>query len=404
MHHINGPSSLGRRYACPASAEMERLHGIDRQSAAAETGEDLHDVVASILSPYRTSREAEDAEEQEAVLCCVSFAEGLSKDCTIRPRIEQQVVCRHKGTDLFYGTADFIVFQQDRIFVVDWKFYKVMPDPIDLTWQLTAYAVAAAQCYGFRKATGIAFMPYLADYLSWELDGALDDNLMAIQHVIDNTERENPPLQPGSHCRWCKAIHACPAVTTGLDELAKDLAPIKKVEKKREVKEHAERLLAEMDAAQIERLAGMLPYLEPAIEALRHRIREILRQSGVGKHNMSTLPYRLRHSDRRRVSNVLGIWEEMSDKLTPSDFIDCCTLSLPKLKRKWLAACPEMSPAEAKARFDYKVDQHCSYFSVESLVPVKEKKDVGRKQLEPGSEDSAETRSQSGIADPPVEG
>lgn len=241
-HDPNGPSRLAQREMCPGSLRLEtasmrdpsglELPGTSEdESDHSRRGRFLHDVIANCIAELTPPTEAMLVVEDEfrgedytdaldAVLLCWGWAMGRIGNHPIDGGdplilIEYRVDLADYGIGAG-GTVDLAIVWPGRCFdLTDWKF-GVTPtaDPL-VNRQMHAYALGIAQGYGCSSGEvsivqpdGMGVEPIRTAHYTPEMIARLAGE---IRYIVDETKREDAPLVPGEHCRWCKVINGCPA-------------------------------------------------------------------------------------------------------------------------------------------------------------------------------------------------
>lgn len=128
------------------------------------------------------------------------------------------------------GTIDAMLLEDDHAVVIDWKtgqdFAGLTADASD-NWQLRLYALAVSRAHRVDtvKVMIVRITPHGVRTTEYTLD-ALE--LDAVAGEVSSLVRSAPTSQPtpGSHCRRCKVVAACP--TTAAATTA--IAPVEPVE------------------------------------------------------------------------------------------------------------------------------------------------------------------------------
>lgn len=215
-HSPLGPSCLARRIACPASYRMERDEPDGPSSPDAARGTMLHDIVASLI--VRDARSdaidlsALDPEDRAQVEWCVEVAHEQRvgyEEYTTEARVEAPHI--HPEC---WGTADFIAARPlESALVIDWKFGRGEVTAALDNPQLAAYAVCVARMYGASTVTvGVAQAPMqrltMATFDMADIERIEERLRLAIDACLSPWAR----MAAGDHCRYCRALHRCPAV------------------------------------------------------------------------------------------------------------------------------------------------------------------------------------------------
>ena len=128
------------------------------------------------------------------------------------------------------GTIDALLLEDDHAIVIDWKtgmdFAGMTADAAD-NWQLRLYALAVSRAHKVDtvKVMIVRITPHGVRTTEYTLD-ALE--LDAVAGEVASLVKAAPTSQPtpGSHCRRCKVVAACP--TTAVATTA--IAPVEPVE------------------------------------------------------------------------------------------------------------------------------------------------------------------------------
>lgn len=111
------------------------------------------------------------------------------------------------------GTVDYLVVQEDRVVIGDWKmWFTSHVTPAEENAQLAFGALCAAQVYGVKKATVeiVGLESHKTDLdrheLRW-LDLARWD--AEFRRIVSGLP--GSPATAGGYCTWCPALGACPA-------------------------------------------------------------------------------------------------------------------------------------------------------------------------------------------------
>jgi len=204
-HHIDGPSSLGRREACPYSRTAEQ--GLPEETSPdAEEGTFLHECVALNRLDDLTT------EQSSAVQSCIDFRESIKSSSEVI-EAHSEFKLRAVGSDfeeLYTGTADEVVVTETGISIIDWKFGRVKVEEGANNIQLAAYALAAMQMFGKDSCAVYVYQPRINASSSYTFTEAIA-LLKYIEAVITRCKHPNAPRISGvKQCKYCKARHTCP--------------------------------------------------------------------------------------------------------------------------------------------------------------------------------------------------
>lgn len=213
-HHLYSPSSMERRYLCPASAKAEKDMP-EFTSDAAESGTRIHEQ-ASLLINQLANGEIKveplaDVAEQEKAESIRDFflREKIAMDGTTVFLTEHKVTY---GTpmvhELFNGTVDAIMKREDgSVDIFDWKTGMNPVDEADSNWQGAMYAIAAMQGCLATEARVVFYNPTIKQTTRAEFN--VGDMKLIEERVIDvigKCEPEDAPCVAGlKQCRYCKA-------------------------------------------------------------------------------------------------------------------------------------------------------------------------------------------------------
>jgi hypothetical protein len=204
-HHIDGPSSLGRREACPYSRTAEQ--GLSEETSPdAEEGTFLHECVALNKLDGLTT------EQSSAVQSCIDFRESIKASSEVI-EAHSEFKLRAVGSDfeeLYTGTADEVVVTETGISIIDWKFGRIKVEYAPDNIQMAGYALPAMQMFGKDSCTVHIHQPRINASSSYTFTNAMA-LLKYIEAVIARCKQPNAPRISGAkQCKYCKARHICP--------------------------------------------------------------------------------------------------------------------------------------------------------------------------------------------------
>lgn len=308
LHHLNGPSRLGRRFLCPASAQME-AHVLEqdpeaprRSSLPALEGTALHAALArSWFDPALWKPEVEAhgipwlEEYEELLKKCGAFLRERRFDRDYLMEKEVPIVIRDsQGLEISGGTTD--VFGKPLVpgrpfLVIDWKFGRVEPSEVFTACQTAGYVAGALWEYPpGTKALAFVYDPRTETL--YEFEFTREEAIARVEEIIRATEAPVPKLGPSTEaCEYCTALAVCPAAR----ELAMQAA----------LRYYAEILTPAIAAEQL----PFLRFVERWAESLRDWIREQL-ERGVQIRGAKLTE---RQGDRY-VENVAGILETLREE------------------------------------------------------------------------------------------
>lgn len=332
-HHPFSPSSLERRDLCPGSWEVEQAIP-DMTSPEASSGTRIHEAVAKMLS-YKEGDIHLDVDTTEAELArkCVDFVENI-KNKIQQVLVEQPLAYYEEGQTepLYTGTADVVLVSDFDVLVIDWKtgFRPVVEAANNL--QGAAYALAAMQKFSKSSAKVIFYNPRISQetshtFTNWR--GIRDE----IKAIIDKCTSPDRQLCTGEkQCKYCKGAlsGSCPALQTQMLQFS--------VAEKAGLKER-------LDQMPIPQLLELFEASKPAmtiIESIRNKVIEVAEKEGhCGDYIIKMVSGGYECKDIQQTFRVSG--------LSPDKFLDCCAVSLPKLKKQYADTAEGMTKKEAEA-------------------------------------------------------
>lgn len=315
-HHLNSPSVLFRRELCPGSANAEKdLPEISNE--AAERGTYLHDLIAKTLSGNSLHAKEEDLEVAErcADYCVEMISQYFSGELD-QALVEQKLEYKDGEEVLFYGTADYIAIYGKEAILIDWKTgYSDLVDAED-NLQAVAYSVALAQKYDLEKVYACLYNPTNFQRTCYEYT-EFENMAGHIKAIIKATE-DDQKLNPGEiQCRFCKAaLHGtCKAFLETQNKLALT------------AKNTSSEIIAQLSDDVLVETFEKCKLIDGFQKQLETELRERL------KSNPIVAGYFLKErAGRRQISDINEAYSICSGFMTASDFLECCSLSVPKLE------------------------------------------------------------------------
>lgn len=246
MHATIGGSVAARIIACPGSVPLSKQMPPRKVGRDADEGSLLHEAMALVLDGKLTPEQTVGLEFNGITLDHDMMVERLTPALAMFDELgdveyltEQRVTYASLIPDA-YGTADIIGRRGRTAVVADHKFGAGIAVTARENFQLAFYADAArltpATQWAFKDIDDIEFaIIQPAHGLSrWSTTPQyLDDFRKKLLVAVNLTEAEEPPLQAGTHCRWCAAKPICPllsgaadrALSTGLANVG-DVGPL----------------------------------------------------------------------------------------------------------------------------------------------------------------------------------
>ena len=239
--HIMGGSTAEQRIQCPGSMKLEAQMPERPSSDFAREGSMLHAAMELIIADEMPEDALDEFLGQDLGFDGLKITKSLIEE-KLKParRAFWRIVEEWGWEDWFieqkvtlwpvpgaFGTIDILAKDsKGRLHVLDWKFGDGVFVDIEGSYQLGFYAAAAlyddepeikALCEDVSGVVLHIIQPRLGDDESehhryWETDEDW------IEKLIDQAERaaklaqsDDPPIKPGSWCRWCTADPICPA-------------------------------------------------------------------------------------------------------------------------------------------------------------------------------------------------
>jgi hypothetical protein len=240
LHSEHGASSAYRWLACPGSVSLSR--GIpDKTSEYAIEGTAAHALAELALKKERDAAfwiglEIEGVpvteEMAEAVQVYVDHIKmTLQADDDLR--LEQRITLdKINPPRPMFGTADCVIYRRatKELFVYDYKHGAGVPVEAIGNKQLRYYALGALLSLD-RDEPCETITAGIIQPRAQHSDGPIREEMFSAGDLLDfaselvegveATLKDNAPLVPGSHCRFCKAAAVCPAKRDQAFELAK---------------------------------------------------------------------------------------------------------------------------------------------------------------------------------------
>ena len=232
-HSRIAPSSAGVWVKCPGSVTMQEDGAAlaDEQSEAAREGEASHWVAASRLTSTKAINEGDVAPNgvvitREMIDYAMVYANMIydRKIPHSKPHIEEKVQAPQIHDDS-WGAVDHWTFDSrgnGTIYVDDYKYGYGLVEVFE-NWQMLNYAMGVRTSIKPGEWTNpntqicmtiVQPRPYHEDGVirSWTITIAeLEAYRLALAAAAVVALLPNPTVQSGSHCRYCRARHACPA-------------------------------------------------------------------------------------------------------------------------------------------------------------------------------------------------
>ena len=284
----------------------------DENSPEAEEGTMLHSCVA------KNTIQGLDGEQSDMVLSCRAFLEArIAATKFDTATMENPVeIHREDGRLLTKGTCDVLLTgKSGECEVIDWKFGRIKVAEAARNLQLAAYALGAIQLIGAKSCTVHVFQPRIG-YHSQYTFSRPTAILANIERVVMRSTSGPLILNPGeSQCRYCKAKGVCPAFRRQCDSLA--------------IAQDRERLLA--DPATLADYYGKAKVVKAYCVAIEKAMKTYLDQHG----ECAGYRYREVQGDRE-CTDKAGLHVALDNVISPSEFLDCCSVSVSSLENMFV--------------------------------------------------------------------
>jgi hypothetical protein len=328
-----GPSALARLDKCPGSLRLSS-NLAETESEDASRGTRIHALAARLILGGKPD-DADDTAELELAQKISDYAKSeIEAAGALEVHAEQEVeYSLFPGEVLFWGTSDLILVCADCVRVYDWKTGFRPVTEAENNLQGAAYALAAMQ--GYRRDTAIVtfFNPSINQLTAAEFN---DTTALALEisKVIRNAQKDDAPCNPGEEqCRYCRAAAAgvC-AARLAVCMASANIADGRTIEP-----------IEAWDDGKIDLWLEKL--------AIADRFREQLKAEAVRRCNENGQCggwIVKEQSGGREARDICQAWVMLSDELEQSDFLECCSLSVSKLKALYSSKAVEAGKAKTK--------------------------------------------------------
>lgn len=335
-HHPFSPSVLERRELCPGSFLLEgRLPEAEAGKDAAR-GTLLHSLIAASLTGIE--EHPLSTEDSEIVTKAVSFISNLRIKETAMRLCEHQTHFEENGNTLYSGTVDFVAVDKEskEAVIVDWKTGYGEVTEAENNLQGAAYALAIMQEFSVPHVAVYFFNPVL-DKVSSHVFSSWMTIRDTIKRIISEAKKEDAALVPGEkQCKYCRAAlqGACPALHHNLNAFT--------------IKEAKEISIESMTDDELCAVFEKARQVEAICEAAEKEIRKRCEEEG------SCGNYRVKVSSGGFSVDVqmafLSLCKAENDwNLSSEKFLECCSVSVPKLKKTFAAESVEVFKTKKEA-------------------------------------------------------
>lgn len=246
VHSKIGASSYYRWKACPGSVKLcENIESIT--SSYARGGHVAHEIAAGLLEDHFFQKgkpaipAGYDVDELDAIKV---YVDVVKRDAHLNQVLlhENHLLIEHKF-DLssvhpgLFGTADCVLYATEtkKLFVYDYKHGAGVPVDVEGNLQLQYYGLGALLSSGLpcSEVELVVCQPRCPHSggatRRWSFSSIeLLDYAAQLSEDAKATEKDDAPVIPGSHCRWCPAAaSACPALREkSLDTAKSTFSPV----------------------------------------------------------------------------------------------------------------------------------------------------------------------------------
>ena len=311
-------SEYDRLLACRASHLLSRrAHALGQvahqQSPAAALGTKQH--LAGVEGPEALS----EAEREDWEICQRKreefIKEWLGNSQESFSSIKEERLWLRRGIrPLLTGKPDEIIRRVKRALVLDWKFgiYRVA-DPADNV-QLSIYVLLVSRDDDTIEEVTVQILSPYHDFEPFTyIRAELDQLYRSVLVVLNSLSDPGEPI-PGAHCQFCPARLICSAARNE----AENTLLTKVIDLP--LGEGAAKLLA-----QIKRARSLFHEVESFYKRLLER-------------EPSAIPGWLLEPGvvRRSIDDPVGALERLIETFSVSEFVGCCSPSVPDLERVWV--------------------------------------------------------------------
>lgn len=329
---LTSPSNLERRAACPGSARLEE--GLpDEQTAESREGADLHSFKAhpeydrTLLSPAFRELLGRADELDQQIFATVIQAEKILDSEEYVERRESEV-----SWDGMVGHIDLIrTYPRRSIAIIrDAKFGHIPTERAEANLQLRGYAAMCEEDTVYVAIT----QPRASYNARVTLARYTHKDILAARHEIGNiieaSNYPDAPLNPGMHCRYCKARAFCPALSLAVTNslvpmsiLSPDLSKAAKLGR-------VEARLAQVSDEDLSRMLDAYALVQFIYEPMMDEARRRIEAGQLETWKLSKAFERRKIVDSGRAVALVSL----SGKMSREDIMSCANLSLTKLEEK----------------------------------------------------------------------
>lgn len=231
-HSPLSPSGASRWVNCPGSISLSRRYPETGSNEAAAEGTASHWVGATLLSGHATfNPKPGDVCPENGVVLDMDMINGAycyaNTVIAAAPQHDRRQVVVEKRVEIApvhpacFGTIDARYLTDDTLYIDDYKYGWTLVDPVG-NWQLISYAAGVLYEMGLwgnpqQRLCLRIIQPRphhpLGPVREWRVTaGELYPYIQSLQVAAAEAMGPDPRVCSGSHCKYCRARHACPAV------------------------------------------------------------------------------------------------------------------------------------------------------------------------------------------------
>lgn len=248
-----------------------------------------------------------------------------------------------------FGTIDVLILDESlkRVIALDYKFGRSRVDHASENIQGHAYMVGTFDKFPWAETVEVHFIaPRLDEVTSHVYHREdLEWHRLRINVVIERATEDEPKLNPRTEaCRFCKHKVSCPALHNQLLPLAK----------KYDTNNFAVALLEKYSPDTVDdpdilgKMLEVAPVMEAWSAAAKKRALEIAVETG------EQIPgFEVRYkTPRANIKNTQEAYDALSDKLSPEEFMEACTVSLVKLAKTYAQHLDRGEKGKARSKLE----------------------------------------------------
>lgn len=203
-------SQAERAIACPGSVVLAAKLQSPPSSVHAEEGKQAHKLVELILKGKAKDIDAYPDEIRYHATNFISILVGKCLDEGITHGPFPEVKVRYPG--LKDGTVDTFFYNEDTLYVYDFKYGAGLPVPVKENPQLLIYALSIIQTLRlkFKKVVVGIYQPRITEELmEWDATASILPFVDTINNTLIDISSESPSFSAGPQCRFCPASGKC---------------------------------------------------------------------------------------------------------------------------------------------------------------------------------------------------